>query len=211
MMADAPEWKKQLARELLKPALKRFSRRPVFSPHVDAIWTGDLADIKKYAEVNQDYKYILVVVDIFSRFAWARPLKLKNAKETCDALESIFTKGVSCDRFWSDRGGEFFNRNVQKLFEKKGVDLYSTQNEPKAMIAERFIRTLRRKIENSFILTESTVWYNVLDTLIDEYNNEPHSHLHGMTPTEARLPHNSKFVYKCQFEKKILKTIGCPL
>ena len=161
-----------------------------------------MADIKKYAEVNQDYKYILVVVDVFSRFAWARPLKLKNSKETCDALSSIFSKGVSCDRFWSDRGGEFFNKNVQKLFEKKGVDLYSTQNEPKAMIAERFIRTLHGKIEKSFILTDSTVWFNVLDNILHDYNNTPHSHLHGMTPTEARQPKNAKFVYKCQFETK---------
>ena len=139
-----------MAYEILKPAPKRFARRPVFSPHVDVIWTGDLADIKKYAKVNQDYKYILVVVDVFSRFAWAGPLKLKNSKETYDALESIFTKGVSCDRFWSDRGGKFFNQTVQKLFKKEGMDLYSTQNEPKAMIAERCIFTLRRITEKRF-------------------------------------------------------------
>ena len=66
---NAPEWKKQLAYELLKPAPKRFARRPVFSPYVDAIWTGDLADIKKYEEVNENYKYILIVVDVSSRFA----------------------------------------------------------------------------------------------------------------------------------------------
>ena len=199
---NAPEWKKQLARELLKPAPKRFSRRPVFSPYVDAIWTGDLADIHKYSSVNKNYKFILVVLDVFSRFAWARPLRNKTAKETCDALKSIFNTGVSCNRFWSDRGSEFYNSSVKQLFKEKGVDLYSTQNEPKAMIAERFIRTLRKKIETSFIITDSTVWYNVLDTLVDEYNNQPHRHLHGMTPRQARKQKNSKFVYKCQFEKK---------
>ena len=198
----APEWKKQLAYELLKPAPKRFARRPVFSPNVDSIWTGDLADFKRYADVNEDYKYILVVVDVFSRFAWARPLKLKNAHTTCAALESIFSKGESCDRFWSDRGDEFFNKNVQKLFKEKKVSIYSTQNEPKAMIAERFIRTLRRRIEESFILTDSTVWYNILQNIIDEYNNSPHTHLHGMTPIEARQPKNFNFVYRCQFETK---------
>ena len=79
---NAPEWKKQLARELLKPAPKKIARRPVSTPHVDAIWTGDLADIKKYSKVNEDYKYIIVIVDVFSRFAWARPLRLKNSEET---------------------------------------------------------------------------------------------------------------------------------
>ena len=59
-----------------------------------------------------------------------------------------------------------------------------------------------QKIETSFILTDSTVWYNVLNHLIDEYNNTAHRYLHGMTPKEARKPKNSNFVYKCQFQKK---------
>ena len=66
---NAPEWKKQLARELLKPAPKKFARRRVFSPHVDSIWAADLADIHKYSSVNKDYNFILVIVDVFSRYA----------------------------------------------------------------------------------------------------------------------------------------------
>ena len=199
---NAPEWKKQLARELLKPAPKKFARRPVFSPHVDSIWAADLADIHKYSSVNKDYNFILVIVDVFSRYAWARPLKQKTAIEVSNALRSVFSTGVVCQRMWTDRGREFYNKEVKRLFAQRGITLYSTHNEPKAMIAERFIRTLRKKIETNFILTDSTVWYNALDTLIDEYNNQGHRYLHGMSPREARLPKNSNFVYKCQFEKK---------
>ena len=72
---DAPMWKKRLAIELLKPKWKRFRRRCVYSPDVDAIWTGDLLDIHKYARQNMNHKFILVLIDTFSKYAWARPLK----------------------------------------------------------------------------------------------------------------------------------------
>ena len=201
--ATAPEWKKQLAKELLTRAPQRFTRRRVYASNVDAIWTADLADMKKkYVPMNDGYRYILVVIDVFSRYAWARALRQKTGPETATALRSIIRTGVKCQKFWSDRGKEFENEPVQKLFRENNITAYSTQNEPKAMIAERFIRTLRKKIETSFILTDSTVWYTALDECIEEYNNEKHSHLHGLSPQEARSPDNFDVVYKYQFDKK---------
>ena len=199
---NAPDWKKQLASELLQKPRKKFTRRSVYSPSLDSIWTADLLDIHGYATVNKGYKFILVILDVFSRYAWAKPLKNKTASEVANAFQSVFSTGPVCQRMWCDRGKEFYNSTVKKLFAQHGITLYSTHNEPKAMIAERFIRTLRKKIETSFILTDSTVWYNVLNHLIDEYNNTAHRYLHGMTPKEARKPKNSNFVYKCQFQKK---------
>ena len=67
--ATAPTWKKELTKELLKPKRKRFPRRRIFSPNVDHIWTMDLLDIHQLSRQNKNYKYILVVLDIFSRFA----------------------------------------------------------------------------------------------------------------------------------------------
>ena len=199
---NAPDWKKQLASELLQKPRKKFTRRSVYSPSLDSIWTADLLDIHGYATVNKGYKFILVILDVFSRYAWAKPLKNKTASEVANAFRSVFSTGPVCQRMWCDRGKEFYNSTVKKLFAQHGITLNSTHNEPKAMIAERFIRTLRRKIEESFILTDSTVWYNILQNIIDEYNNSPHTHLHGMTPIEARQPKNFNFVYRCQFETK---------
>ena len=102
----------------------------------------------------------MVVLDLFSRFAWARPLKTKTGLEVSQALKDIFTKsGREPTRIWSDDGTEFFNAHVQKLLRSNNIILYSTFNEPKAAIAERFIRTLRRKMEIHYIVTQSTVWY----------------------------------------------------
>ena len=104
-------WKKELAKELLKPKLKRFPRRKIYSPNIDRIWTMDLMVVERYSRQNKNYKYILIVLDIFSRFAWARPLKTKTGREVTDALRDIFTKSKrKPSRIWSDDGTEFFNK-----------------------------------------------------------------------------------------------------
>ena len=176
-MDTTQQWKKQLAKELLKPKRNHFYRRNVHSTAVDEIWTADVVDMQRYASVNKGYKYILVVIDVFSRYAFARPLKTKSGFNTAEALKYIFqSSGRTPRKLWTDRGTEFYNANVRYLLNgpqfyndnvehvlrERNIQLYSTNNEPKAMIAERFIRTLRGKIESNFIVTQSTVWYNVL-------------------------------------------------
>jgi len=196
---DAPQWKKQLAIELLTPKRKRFQRRKIYSPSVDAIWTGDLMDIHKYARQNKNYKFILVLVDIFSRYAWARPLKNKSATSTAEALKDVFTSSIP-KKLWTDEGTEFYNNTVNRILKEHNIELYSTHNDVKAAIAERFIRTLRRKIESNFILTHSTVWYDILPQLIYEYNTTIHTTL-KMTPQEARRPRNFTKVYEALYNQ----------
>ena len=194
---DAPEWKQQLVRELLKPKRNRFDRRHIYSPSIDDTWTMDLADFKKYTKVNKGYRYILVVLDIFSRYAWARPLKHKTGLEVGEAFKDILKKSKrKCKKLFSDRGTEFYNADFRHVLQENGggIKLYSTYNDPKASIAERFIRTLRSKIESNYILTQSTVWYNILPQLIHEYNTTKHRTI-KMTPEEASKPENSEIVY----------------
>ena len=200
--AEAPAWKKQLTRELLKPKRKRFSRRRVIASNVDWIWTMDLLDIHQLARQNRNFRYILVVLDIFSRFAWARPLKDKTGSSVASALQDIITSaGRQPKKIWSDRGTEFYNATVNRLLNRDGIELYSTHNEPKASIAERFIRTLRSKIESNFILSQTTVWYDILPELMREYNNSYHRSI-GMTPNDATKPENFSKVFKRLYPKK---------
>ena len=162
----------------------------------------DLMDVHRYSKVNRNYKYILVILDIFSRFAMAHPLQRKTGEEVTAALRHIFTKtGRKPTRIWSDDGKEFFNSKVQGLLHKYGITLYSSFNEPKASIAERFIRTLRRKMEMHYIITQSTVWYKALQGMIDEYNSEFHRSI-GMSPNEALKPENYAKVYEMQYSKR---------
>ena len=216
-----PEWKKQLTRELLRPKRNRFSRRSVYVKNVDEIWTADLMDVHRFARVNRGYKYILVVLDVFSRFAWARHLKTKTGVEVADAFQDIFRGGRIPAKLWTDRGTEFWNRDVRHvlhgpafhnqtmsgMLRANNIQLYATHNEPKAMIVERFIRTLRGKIESNYILTHSTVWYDILPHLIHEYNATKHRTI-DMTPIDACKPENFLRVYKTQFKK--LQPIDTP-
>ena len=194
---NAPEWKKTLVKELLKPKLKRFKRRHVSSLGVDRIWTADLADMQKYARQNKGYKYIVVVLDVFSRYSWARPLKDKTGESVTKAFKDIFKEGYCSSYLWTDKGTEFYNASMREMLKSKNIKLYSTRNEPKAMIAERFIRTLRKKIESNYILTGSTVWYDILPQLIHEYNTTYHRSL-KMTPEEARKRENRVRLIKLQ-------------
>ena len=207
----APAWKKQLARELLKPKQNRFSRRRIFSPNVNSIWTMDLLDIHQFARHNKNYRFILVVLDIFSRFAWAIPLKDKSGIGVAKALEDIITTSDSKPyKVWSDRGTEFYNAAVAQLFERYMIKLYSTYNEPKASIAERFIRTLRGKIESNFILTQNTVWYDILPELVREYNHSYHRSI-GLSPDDARKPENYTKVFKRLYKQQRSQVTTHPL
>ena len=194
---DAPHWKKILTKELLKPKLKRFPRRVVHPLAVNRIWTADLVDLQKYSRQNKGFKYILVVLDIFSRYAWARALKDKTGVSVKNAFQDIISDGSKPSKLWTDKGTEFYNTQMQKFLKNNDIELYSTHNEPKAMIAERFIRTLRRMIESNYVLTNSTVWYDILPQLIHEYNTKKHRAL-KMSPEAATKPENAIQVIKLQ-------------
>ena len=187
--------------------MKRFPRRRVFSPSVDAIWGADLLDIHQYASVNNRYTFILVLIDVFSKYAWARPLKNKTGSSVSRALEEVFNSSKRCPyRLWTDRGTEFYNQNVENMLKRYKVHLYSTFNEPKSMIAERFIRTLRGKIESNFILSQNTVWYDILPELIREYNNSYHRSI-SMTPNEASKLCNYQKVYDSLYNRPNQKSL----
>ena len=198
---EAPAWKRQLAKELLAPRPLNFPRRKIYATGLNEIWTSDLMDVSRYRRQNRNCTFIIVVLDVFSRYAYARPLKRKSGPETANALEDIFKKSGKSPQFlWCDRGKEYYNKNVVlDVLKRYNCTLYSTHNRMKAAIAERFIRTLRRKIARNYILTDSTVWYKALPDLVSEYNNTRH-HTLKMTPLEATRPENHDAVYHAQFK-----------
>ena len=102
---NAEGWKQDLAAELLKPAKKKFCRRRVYAENVDSIWAVDLAENKRYINENKQYRYILVVVDVFSKMAWAKPMKKKNAQSAVAAFEDLLNEtGLRPSKIWADKG-----------------------------------------------------------------------------------------------------------
>ena len=115
-LENAESWKQNLATELLKPAKKKFEGRPVYAKGVDSIWAVDLLENKRYIKENEQYRYILVIVDVFSKMAWAKPMKKKNAPSAVAAFEDVLNEtGLRPSKIWADKGLCV----VQSIFVKK--------------------------------------------------------------------------------------------
>lgn len=187
---------KQLANELHSRRVKRFPRRSVIVLYPDQIWAIDLAFMDSLKEYNDDYKYILCVVDAFSKYAWATPLKNKNSSTVLSAIKKIVEdNGKVPNKIWVDKGTEFYNQEFKKWVDSNKIVMYSTYGESKSMIAESFIKTLKTNLQKYFTETNSRNWIDVLPKIVKEYNNHKHSSI-KMTPNEARKEENEVQAYK---------------
>lgn len=166
--------KKALVEELHKSARRNYPRRHVDIRGLDETWQADLVDMSAYASKNNNYKYLLTIIDIFSKFAWAVPMKSKTGKDTTDAMKSVLIQGRVPSKLHVDNGGEFYNSNFQSLMKKYNIHLYSTFSNLKASICERFNRTLKNKMWKQFSLRGSYKWTDILNDLVSSYNSTIH-------------------------------------
>jgi len=142
---EKSKWTDQLAEELHKPVTRKFQRRKVYVSGIDKIWAADLVDMQAFSkEDNKGVKYLLTVIDIFSKYGWVIPLKNKTGTEVTGALHKLF-KERKPEKLWVDKGKEFYKKPVQQL-----VDLYSTENEEKFSVVERWNRTMKEKMFKYF-------------------------------------------------------------
>src|SRR5438552_7307523 len=137
-----------------------------------------------YAAVNDEYKYMLTVIDLFSRFAWAKPIKDKTGKEVKRAFQEIFALGRKCQRLQTDEGREFDNRHVQRLLNHENIKFFTVKSQFKAAVCERFNSTLKSKMWRYFTRKRSYRWIDVLPELISAYN-APKRRSVGMTPRDV--------------------------
>ena len=127
-------------------------KRRVIVKDIDDIWAADLVDMIKFSRYNKGFKYLLTVIDVFSKFGWIIPLKDKSGKSVSEALESIFkNSNRSPNNLWTDKGKEFYNASVKSLLKKHNILLYSTENEEKSSIVERWNRTMKEKMWKYFM------------------------------------------------------------
>lgn len=161
--------------ELHKPARKNFPRRHVTIKGLHDLFQVDLVDMRAYSDQNKGLKYLLTVVDAFTKRAWAIPLKTKSGKEVAGVTRKLLENLDQPPRYWqADDGSEFYNKDVKKVLAEFGVKLYSSFSHLKASIIERFNRTLKTKMWREFTLQGNYRWYDVVDRLIDEYNKKVH-------------------------------------
>lgn len=194
---------KQFSYTLHKNTRKRFLRRKILSPKPGVIASCDLADMSLLASSNDGNKYILIFIDVFSRFAQAQAIKRKDGKTVAAALKNILESGFfnKLRRLNSDEGKEFYNKKVSQLLSEKGIILYSTSSrEIKASLAERLIRTIKGKIYRYMSHNNTRRYVNVLPDIIDSYNNSSHRSLgNQQTPFQVHQLTNPSII-KRQFD-----------
>ena len=181
------EWlKSQDVYTLHRPVKRKFRRRRVYAKHLNDVIQADLLDLQSIAKYNDGYRFVLVVIDVFGKKGYGRAIKSKSAKQVAPAMESILDQLFPTPNFCqTDRGVEFLNHDVQSLFRERNIKHYWTMNdEIKAAVVERWIRTLKSKIYKYFTHKNTYRWVDVLQTLIDSYNNTYHRSI-KMTPNQA--------------------------
>ena len=145
--------------------------------------------MQAFFKFNRKVKYLLAVIDVFSKYGWLIPLKDKTGQSVASALETIF-KERKPEKMWVDKGKEFYNKHVKAL-----IELYSTENEEKSSVFERWIRTMKEKMWKYFSANATNVYINVLPDLVGKYNNTRHSAI-KMTPVKASKKENELRVWR---------------
>ena len=171
--------------------------------HIDDTWSLDILDLKDYGPENiRGYRYVLVIIDNFSKYAWTIPLKNKNAQTIKDSFENILIKSKrKPNLIESDRGKEFYNIIFQDFLNKNNIKLYSRNTSYGAVFAERFNRTIRDLLKKIVFEHGDAKWIDILPTITKQYNNRIHSSTR-LTPIQASLKKNEGCVYKNLLDKR---------
>jgi len=183
---------------LHRPVYRHFNRNKVMVATLNEILGLDLMDVSEIREENDGFRYVLLGVDLFSRKAYATPMKSKSCvQDTIEALQTMLGPDIQYRSFYTDKGGEFICKELKKFLDTKGAKIYFATNYVKVNIVERFIRTLRLKMERYFESQQTRRYIDVLQQLIDSYNKTYHRSI-GTSPASVNQ-HNSAEIYQYQY------------
>src|SRR5277367_962368 len=163
----------QVTYTLHKTARVRFGSRKYHVSGMDHQWQMDLVDMQAYATDNDGFKYILTVIDMFSRYAWAVAIKSKSPKDVKPAFKSIFVLGRKPLKAQSDQGLEFESATMS-FFREHQIEQFSVKSQYKAAMVERFNHTLKTNMWRYFTHNNTHRWLEVLSKLVTAYNNSIH-------------------------------------
>ena len=219
MMEKQQQQQQLLAKEVLSPQITKFKRQRIIPLYKDESWSADLIDKSSLSKSNNNYKFILTVIDKFTKYAWAIPLNNKSDLSITDGFKIVLSEhpqGGSeprkSEKLWVDRGSEFYNKTFKSLLKEygtgkasSGIKLYSTYSDLKAVFIERFNRTLLHIIKKPMFINGDGNWVNILNDAVVTYNNNIHSTI-NMTPVEAsNNPDKVKYTFSFKNIKPKLK------
>lgn len=194
-----------LVKELHAPVRKHFLCRKYKMVSRFHTFQIDLIDIQQFSKENSGNKYILVAIDVFSKYCYTIPLKSKNSKDSTSGMKAILLK---LDRYpmriHCDKGTEFYNKPFKKLLSDYNIHLYSTYSDKKASICERVIRTIKTNLWKMFSFRGNYCYTDILQEITEKYNNTVHRTI-KMKPSEVNSSNEKQLlntVYNYKFTKK---------
>ena len=185
LLEETDDWLTgQDAYTLHKPIKRKFTRRKTIVSGPDQQIQSDLVDVKSHAKDNDNYKYLLTCIDVFSKKAWAFPVINKTGGEVAKALDKLFRQ-TDAKTLQTDKGTEFKNAEVRKVLETHNVRHFTTENENiKASIVERWNKTLRNSLHRYFTKTNRNRYVDALEDMVSAYNNRFHESIQ-MAPNDV--------------------------
>ena len=184
---------------------QKFKRRKVIVRGLRHQYQADLMDMSALKSQNNGVRFLLTVIDCFSRLAAVVPLKSKHAINVLNGIKIAFERLGVPDKLQTDQGKEFWNYQLKTYLQSLGVILFYTDQELKAQMVERFNRTIREKIKKYMKANQTLKYVDVLPRLVQSYNTSPHRGLHGYAPVQVNKD-NEKKIFDLQYGKYLAET-----
>lgn len=195
-----------VAYTLHKPARRKFPRNKTNVFWTDDVWQMDLVELRGLAKYNNGMKYILVGVDVFSKYAFAKAMPDKSGPTVLRAFKEVLkVAGRKPSKIHTDMGKEFIQKPFQRFLRSQGIKFFTTFSETKASVIERFNRTLKERMFEYFSDKNTYNYVDVLDQLIKGYNRTPHRSIGWLRPVDVS-PANQLAVWTAYHMQKRPRT-----
>ena len=217
------EKQQQLAKEVFSPQITKFKRQRIIPLYKDETWSADLIDKSSLSKHNNNYKFILTVIDIFTKYAWAVPLKNNFGLSITNGFKIVLSEHTQDgseprkpEKLLVDAGSEFYNKTFKSLLKEygtrkaaSGIELYSPYSDLKAVFIERINRTLLHIINKPMFVNGDGNLVNILNDAVITYNNNIHSTI-NMTPVDASNNPDKVKYYISETASQIKSTKATP-
>lgn len=182
-------------------AVQKFQRRKVVTSGIDHQWQADLMDVRHSKRQNGGTTFLLVVIDVFSRFVFVRPLLSKTSTAVAAAFSNILKKHKRKPfKLQTDKGTEFLGWPFQTMLRENRIHHFTTHQDVKAQIAERFNRTIRELMTRWATETDQDTYLRVLPKLVYFYNYK-RKHTAFGTPPGKVTRRNQRLIFDRQYRK----------
>ena len=188
---------------LHKPVTRPRIYRRVFTKGIDYLYEIDLVDVSRYREENDNYTFLVTLIDTFSKYAWVVPILTKHGKNVFNGVKTILLVNRP-KKISMDLGLEFFNKDFLHMLKVYNIQYYSVASNSKNPHIERFNRSLKTRLFRAFTARGNHRYIDILPDIVDAYNNSYHRSI-KMAPNQVSKENEA--IVRKNLYPKIVKTL----